>query len=62
MNKVRTPDEEYWYLWDRLGELGNFCVWDVHPNVVRASEVSERLLWKKFKTLVDSEEYRYYNA
>lgn len=60
-DKVRTPDEEYDYLWDRLGKLGDFLVWEVHPNVVKADDIAEKRLWKKFKKLVDSEEYRYYN-
>lgn len=61
MSKVRTPDEEYEYLWNRLGELGDFLAWEVHPNVVKADNVTEKRLWKKLKKLVDSEEYKYYN-
>lgn len=61
-SKARTPDEEYDYLRCRLGKLGNFFVWDVHPNVVRADDITSKKLWKKVKELVDSDEYKDYTA
>lgn len=61
-DKARTPEEAYWYLWGRLGKLGDFVTWEVHPNIVRADNIASKKLWKKFKELVDSEEYKHYTA
>lgn len=60
-SKIRTPDEEYTYLWDLLNSLGNYFVWDVHPNVIRATDIRRERLLKKLQLLVDSEEFHAYN-
>jgi hypothetical protein len=60
-SKIRTPDEEYAYLWDKINNLGNYFIWDVHPNVARATEITRKGLFKKLKVLVDSDEFQAYN-
>lgn len=59
-NKMRLPWEEYEYLRDRMGELGNFFSWDVHPNVIEMDNRIRKRLQKKLAKLVDSEEFQYY--
>ena len=56
-----TPDEEYAYLWEQIRNGGDFFSWDVHPNVLRASNIRDARLRKKLKKLVDSEEFQEYN-
>ena len=60
-SKIRTPDEEYFFLYNKLDTIGNFFVWDVHPNVVRNADMQRDKIYKKIKNLVDSEEFQEYN-
>lgn len=60
-SKIRTPDEEYEYLRNRLNNLGNFFSWEVHPNVIRADEIQRKKLQKRLTELVDSAEFQEYN-
>lgn len=60
-SKIRTPDEEYAYLWSKFDDIGNFFAWDVHPNVVRNADIQREKNWKKIKALVDSPEFQEYN-
>jgi len=60
-SKARNPDEEYAYIWEKLNSLGNYFAWDVHPNVLRATDMQRERLWKKLKILVDSPEFQEYN-
>ena len=57
-----TPDEEYMYLWKKLDSLGNYFAWDVHPNVLRNTEMQRKKLYKKLELLVDSPEFKEYNT
>ena len=59
--KIQTPDEEYKYLFEKLGEIGNFFSWEVHPNVVRNADIQRKKIYKKIKKLVDSAEFQEYN-
>lgn len=61
-DKIRTPDEEYDYLDNKLKNLGNYFSWEVHPNVVKATDIQDKRLKKKLKALVDSEEYKEYTS
>lgn len=61
-NKTRTPEEEYAYIWDKLSMLGNFVPWEVHPNVIKANDITKQKLWTRLKKLVDSEEYKHYTS
>ena len=61
MSKIRTPDEEYEYLWNEWQSGGDFFAWEVHPNKIRALEIKKKRLWKKIKILVDSAEFQEYN-
>lgn len=46
-SKMWTPEEELAYLWKQLLNLPDFIPWDVHPNVLRASNIREARLHKK---------------
>lgn len=60
-SKIRTPDEEYAYLWQELNKCGNFFAWDVHPNVLRADKIRKERLRNRINILVDSVEFQEYN-
>ena len=60
-NKSRLPMEEYEYLRERLGRLGDYFLWDAHPNQIAMDERIKKRLQKRLKALVDSEEFQYYN-
>ena len=60
-SKIRNPDEEYTYIWQQLNSLGNFFVWDVHPNVVKNFNIQQEKWTKKLTKLLASEEYKEYN-
>jgi hypothetical protein len=60
-SKIRTPDEEYAFLWDKLRSMGDYFAWDVHPNRIRADDMYRKKLHKKLKILVDSDEFQEYN-
>jgi hypothetical protein len=58
---IRTPDEEYEYINKQLDSLGNYFAWDVHPNVIRATAIQRKRLYKKQYELVHSEEFQLFN-
>jgi hypothetical protein len=60
-SKIRTPDEEYQYLWNKIQNGGDFFSWEVHPNVLRAYNMRRDKLYKKLQQLVDSAEFKDYN-
>lgn len=55
----RTAEEELEYIMQQYERIGDFFVWDVHPNQVRACDITSQRLLQKRKALLCSEEYLY---
>ena len=60
--RIRTPCEELDYLKEEYLLVGNFFCWEVHPNVLRASDIREARLRKKIRTFPDSAAYKEYTG
>lgn len=60
-SRARTPWEEYWHLHDQLSKLGNYFIWDAHPNQIAMDERIRKRINKKLCNLVDSEEFQHYH-
>lgn len=56
----RTIEEELDYLDDRIHNLGFFFSWEVHPNQVKAADISIWRLYCRKQKLIQSEEYKYH--
>lgn len=61
-DNCRTIEEEFDYLEDQLGTVGNFFAWDVHPNKVKTAKISAWRLCCKKNKLIQSAEYKYYKG
>ena len=60
IEKCSTVEEELEYIEKQFNEIGDFFTCDVHPSVVKASNISFHRLWRKWYALTTSLEYKYY--
>lgn len=58
-DNCRTAEEELEYIMQQYERIGDFFVCDVHPNQIRACDITSRRLLQKRKALLCSEEYLY---
>lgn len=61
-SEIRTPCEELDHLKEQYLLSGNFFSWEVHPNVLRASDMYSEKLRKKIRTFTDSASYKEYTG
>lgn len=59
-DNLMDPNELKDYLEYEIMWNGNFFAWEVHPNVLRASQKRGKRLRRKLQDLLDSEEYKEY--
>lgn len=60
-SKLLTPDEEYTSLQEQIRNVPDFIIWDVHPNVIRATNIRLDKLQRKIDKLIATPEFLYYN-
>lgn len=56
-SSIRTPTEEHRHLLKQLDESGNYFSWDVHPNRIKATNMSNARIRKKILAIVKTEEF-----